>query len=69
MNNLMFAASAAEETAKHTNWNIYSWILEKYGLENTQGAMFLMLFGVVLCIVLPYLIGSINPAIIFSKKV
>ena len=68
MNNLIFAASAAEGTAKHTKWNIYSWLLEKFGLANTYEAMYLLTAGVVLCIILPYLIGSINPAIIFSKK-
>ncbi len=32
-------------------------------------ALYLMLAGVALCIVIPYLIGSVNPAIIISKKV
>ena len=69
MNTLMFAATAAEQPVKITNPNIYSWLLEKFGLANTYEAMYLFAAGVVLCIIFPYLIGSINPAIIFSKKV
>ncbi len=69
MNNFMFAATAAEETVKKTNWNLFSFILDKFGLANTQAALYLMLAGVLLCILLPYLIGSINPAIIFSRKI
>ncbi len=69
MNNFIFAATAAEDTVKRTNWNLYSFILDNFGLGNTQAALYLMLAGVLLCIVLPYLIGSINPAIIFSRKI
>ncbi|MGM9643600.1 MAG: glycerol-3-phosphate acyltransferase, partial [Eubacteriales bacterium] len=69
MNTLIFAAATAEQPVKITNWNIYSWLLEKFGLANTYEAMYLFAAGVILCIILPYLIGSINPAIIFSKKV
>lgn len=49
--------------------NLYSWIINKYGIGDTNGALFLMLAGVVLCIVVPYLIGSLNPAIILSRKI
>jgi len=63
----MFAATAAEETIKRTNWNIYSFLVDKYNLGNTEPALYLMLAGVVLCILIPYLLGSINPAIIFSR--
>ncbi len=70
MNDLMFAAAfAAEPVLKKTNWNLYSWILKEFELANTQSALYLMLLGVILCIILPYLVGSINPAIIFSKEI
>ncbi len=69
MNNLMQAVSATETPVRQTNWNLYSWIIDKYGIANTQAAVYLMLAGVLLCIFLPYLIGSVNPAIIFSKKI
>ena len=67
INTYMVAATAAEETVKITNWNIYSFIIDKYNLGNTETALYLMLAGVVLCMFIPYLIGSINPAIIFSR--
>ena len=69
MNYVMLAASVAENTQKRTNWNIYSWLVDKYNIGGTQTALILTLIGVLLCIIVPYLIGSINPAIILSKKI
>ncbi len=69
MYNMMIAATAAEETVKITNPNLYSWLLERYGLANSYAAMYLFVAGILLCVIIPYLIGSINPAIIFSKKI
>ena len=69
MNYVMLAATVAENTTKRTNWNIYSWLLERYDIANTQTSLVLMLAGVILCMVIPYLLGSINPAIIVSRKV
>ncbi len=69
MNTLVFAASAATDTVTRTNWNLYSYILAEFNLGGTESALYIMLAGVLLCIVIPYLIGSINPAIIFSRKI
>lgn len=69
INTIMFAATASEEVIERTNWNLYSFLIDKFALGNTQTALYLMLAGVILCIILPYLIGSINPAIILSKKI
>ena len=55
-----------EEGAK-TMWNLYSYICSFVSNETAQGI--LLLVAVLLCIASAYLIGSINPAIIFSKKV
>ena len=49
-----------------TNWNLYMILEETLGLKGTTGSLFLLLGGVLLSIIIPYLIGSINPAIIFS---
>ena len=68
MNYVMLAATVAENATKRTNWNIYSWLLERYDIANTQTSLVLMLAGVILCMVIPYLLGSINFAIIISKK-
>ena len=50
------------------HWNIYSWLLDKTGLGDTVASVWIMFAGFVLCMIVPYLIGSINPAIIFSHK-
>ncbi len=68
-NGIIFAAAAADEFVRKTNWNFYSFILDKSGIAGTMNALYLMLAGVALCIILPYLIGSINPAIIFSRRI
>ncbi len=47
-------------------WNIVMWLTNKLSLGGNPRA-FLLLGGAILCIVLPYLIGSINPAILISK--
>lgn len=68
MNYVMLAADVAQNAKKVTNWNIYSWFVDKYDIGGTQTALILTLVGVLLCIIVPYLIGSINPAIILSKR-
>lgn len=55
-----------EEGAK-AMWNLYSYICTLVSNETAKGI--LLLAAVLLCIASAYLIGSINPAIIFSKKV
>ena len=74
MNYVMLAAAAANNNQdaiapRSTFWNIYSWLLETFKLESTVAAVWIMLAGTVLCMIAAYLIGSINPAIIISKKV
>ncbi len=73
MNYLSFSAAlaiSADTAAKPVvGWNIYSFIVEKLGIGNTVEALVLQFAAVLICIIVPYLIGSINPAIIFSKKV
>lgn len=59
-------ADVPEEGAK-TMWNLYSYICSFVSNETAQGI--LLLAAVLLCIASAYLIGSINPAIIFSKKI
>ena len=66
MNYAMLAATA-ENPMMRTNWNLYSFLLDKYNLEGTTTALILLLIGVVLCVIIPYLLGSINPAIILSR--
>lgn len=67
MNNYVFAATAAEENIRNINPNLHTLLVDKFSLGGTMAELYLMLAGVVLCIIIPYLIGSINPAIIFSR--
>jgi len=47
---------------------LLEWIIEKYALENNPSAIVFLIFAF-LCMVIPYLLGSINPAIVFSKLI
>ena len=69
MSYFVVATETANEALPRVNWNIYSWIVDEFSLGGSMGAMVLTVVGVLLCILIPYLLGSINPAIIFSKKI
>ena len=57
---------ALEGEAVKISWNLFSWLSQRIGADEGARAM-LFVAGVLLCIVVPYLLGSINPAILFSK--
>ena len=63
----VLAANAVENTVRNINWNIHSVLVDKFELGGTMTELYLMLAGAILCMIIPYLIGSINPAIIFSR--
>ena len=60
-------AAAADVTVKEINWNLHSFFVEKFNLGGSMSELYLMLGGVLLCMIIPYLLGIINPAIIFSR--
>ena len=64
MINYIFALEAVETRPL---FNLYSWLIAKLGSSEAINGV-LMLVAVLVCIVSAYLIGSINPAIIISKK-
>ena len=64
MINYIFALEAVETRPL---FNLYSWLIQALGSNETVNGV-LMLVAVLVCIVSAYLIGSINPAIIISKK-
>ena len=57
------------EAPREAVWNLHLWLVDTLGVGNTVGAIWIMLGGILLCMLIPYLIGSINPAIIFSKLI
>ena len=64
MINYIFALEAVEPRPL---FNLYSWLIAKLGSSEAINGV-LMLVAVLVCIVSAYLFGSINPAIIISKK-
>lgn len=49
-------------------WTLVSYLIEKFGIAGTVGATAITIGGVFLCIVIPYLLGSINFGVIISRK-
>ncbi len=48
---------------------LVSFLIEKLGMEdNSTGRLLITLGGVLLCIIIPYLLGSINFGLLISKK-
>ena len=65
----VYLSSAVAET-KYVLFNLVDWFILHFDL--TPGSLAYAatyLVGVLLCIVIPYLLGSINPAILISKTV
>ncbi len=70
MNYGLFALTGVEaEASRKAAWNLHLWLVDKLGVGGTTNAIWIMLGGILLCMVVPYLLGSINPAIIFSKLI
>jgi glycerol-3-phosphate acyltransferase PlsY len=49
-------------------WTLVSYLIEKLGIAGTLGATAITVGGILLCIIIPYLLGSINFGVIISKK-
>ena len=49
-------------------WTLVSYLIETLGVEGTAAASLITIGGVVLCIVIPYLLGSINFGLIISQN-
>ena len=62
---LLFATAEPSEPIKRL-WNLCDWLIARLSLGEKDAAILSLIAGV-LCIVLPYLLGSINPAIMISK--
>lgn len=49
-------------------WTLVSYLIEKLGVAGTTAASAITVGGIILCIVIPYLLGSVNFGVIISKK-
>lgn len=70
MNYFMLTESVNALAVRFVLPNLYTYLSQTlgWGKDITVKAV-LIVVGAILCIVIPYLLGSINPAIILSKKV
>lgn len=49
-------------------WTLVSYLIDKLGVAGTLGATAITMGGVLLCVILPYLLGSFNFGLIISRK-
>ena len=49
-------------------WNLVSYLIDKLGVENTPAATAVTIGGILLCIIVPYLLGSLNFGVMISQK-
>lgn len=63
--NIMITA-LTEPVKLRDYWNLHQWLSETYAWD-TNTRLITILIAAVLCMIVPYLIGSINPAILISK--
>ena len=49
-------------------WTLVSYLIEKLGVAGTATASAITIGGIFLCIVIPYLLGSVNFGVIISNK-
>ena len=60
--------TAAEPITVKEYWNLAYWLTDRFSMGENASAT-VILVSALLCIVIPYLIGSINPAILISTLI
>ena len=64
----VFLSTAGETPVVEKVWNLVDWVITKLGLS-VELSIAANILGAMLCIAVPYLLGSISPAILISKRV
>lgn len=49
-------------------WNLVSYLIEKLGVGGTPAAMAVTFGGILLCMIIPYLLGSLNFGVMISQR-
>ena len=49
-------------------WNLVSYLIETLGVRGTAAASAITIGGILLCIIIPYLLGSLNFGVMISRK-
>ena len=66
----IFTALEAVETTTPVLFNLTNWMINHFSLSSNSPWFFVIYaIGVLACTVVPYLIGSINPAILISREI
>ena len=55
-------------TAQSRQWYLVSFLIEKLGVRGTAAATAITFGGVLLCIIIPYLLGSLNFGVMISRR-
>ena len=55
-------------TAQSRQWYLVSFLIEKLGVRGTAAATAITFGGILLCIVVPYLLGSLNFGVMISRR-
>lgn len=66
--NILMLTAAADEATPSVAWNLFSYLCQILNLGENQSSL-VFVGAALLCIIVPYLIGSINPSIIISRKI
>ncbi len=64
----VFLTAAEETPIIEKVWNLVDWVITKFDLS-VNGSIAANIVGAMLCIVVPYLLGSISPTILISTLV
>ena len=64
----VFLTAAQEAPAITKVWNLVDWVIQSLGLS-VNASIAANIVGALLCILVPYLLGSISPAILISQRV
>lgn len=68
--NVLQTALIAAQSKQYVLFNLTDWCIQKFSLSAGSAGYFITyLLSILACIAIPYLIGSINPAILISREV
>lgn len=60
--------TAADPALPEKFWNLVDWLSVTYFSESLGAVGALNILGALLCMIVPYLLGSVNPAILLSRR-
>lgn len=55
-------------TARSRQWYLVSFLIEKLGIGDSSAAFAVTVGGILICVIVPYLLGSLNFGVMISRK-